>query len=86
MCFFLELLAELARHRARASDPATHLLGEFGQLLRTEHDQRGVDGAGNLAYVLTAEVGASTVIVAGTAGDVELDAFVEAVSEQLAAG
>ncbi len=51
-----------------------------------EHDQRGVDGAGNLAYVLTAEVGASTVIVAGTAGDVELDAFVEAVSEQLAAG
>jgi len=35
----LELLAELARHRARAADPAAHLLRELRQFLRTEHDQ-----------------------------------------------
>ena len=37
--FFLELVAELARHGARAAHPAPHLLGELGQLLRPEHDQ-----------------------------------------------
>src|SRR5690349_21211788 len=37
---FLELLAELPRHRARTADPAPDLLGELRQLLRPEHDQR----------------------------------------------
>ncbi len=52
----------------------------------TEHDQRAAEDPGNLAYVLTTERGASTVVVAGTAGDAELQTFAEAVSAQLAAG
>lgn len=52
----------------------------------TEHDQRASDDPGNLAYVLTTEQGASTVVVAGTAGDAELQTFAEAVSAQLTAG
>lgn len=50
-----------------------------------EHDQRAAEDPGNLAYVLTTEVGASTVVVAGTAGDAELQIFAEAVSAELAA-
>ncbi len=50
-----------------------------------EHDQRAAEDPGNLAYVLTTEHGASTVIVGGTADDAELQAFAEAVSAQLAA-
>ena len=51
----------------------------------TEHDQRAAEDAGNLEYVLTTEQGASTVVIAGTAGDAELQIFAEAVSAQLAA-
>ncbi|WAC66440.1 DUF4245 domain-containing protein [Agrococcus sp. SL85] len=51
----------------------------------TEHDNRDARDPGNLAYVLTAEVGASTLIVAGTAGDAELQQLTEAVSAELAA-
>lgn len=50
-----------------------------------EHDQRAAEDPGNLAYVLTTEQDASTVIVGGTADDAELQAFAEAVSAQLAA-
>ncbi|MCH1883819.1 DUF4245 family protein [Agrococcus sp. ARC_14] len=51
-----------------------------------EHDQRDTEDPGNLAYVLTTEHGASTVIVGGTADDAELQAFAEAVSAQLTGG
>ena len=36
----LELLAELARHGARPTHPATHFGHDLGQLLRSEHQQR----------------------------------------------
>lgn len=51
-----------------------------------EYDQRGTEDPGNLAYVLTTEQGASTVIIGGTADDTELQSFADAVSAQLAAG
>ncbi|GEK79571.1 DUF4245 domain-containing protein [Agrococcus baldri] len=51
-----------------------------------EHDQRDAEDPGNLAYVLTTEHDASTVIVGGTADDAELQQFAEAVSAELAAG
>ena len=38
--FFFELVAELSRHGACATDPAANLLGEFRQLLRPQHDER----------------------------------------------
>lgn len=51
-----------------------------------EYDQRGTEDPGNLEYVLTTEHDASTVVVAGTAGDAELQTFAEAVSAELAGG
>ena len=51
-----------------------------------EHDQRTAEDPGNLAYVLTTEHDASTVIIGGTADDAELETFAEAVSAQLTAG
>lgn len=51
-----------------------------------EYDQRVAEDPGNLAYVLTTEHGASTVVIGGTAGDAELQTFSEAVSAQLANG
>jgi hypothetical protein len=51
-----------------------------------EYDQRAIEDPGNLAYVLTTEHGASTVVVGGTADDAELQLFAEAVSAQLADG
>lgn len=59
---------------------------EIGGIVWTEHDQRASEDPGNLAFVLTTEHGASTVVVAGTAGDDELQTFAEAVSAELAAG
>jgi len=59
---------------------------EISGITWTEHDQRAAEDPGNLAYVLTTEHGASTVVIAGTAGDAELQTFAEAVSAQLAAG
>ncbi|MGM1028439.1 MAG: DUF4245 domain-containing protein [Actinomycetota bacterium] len=58
---------------------------EIDGIVWAEHDQRSAEDPGNLAYVLTTEVGASTVVVAGTAGDAELQIFSEAVSAELAA-
>lgn len=57
-----------------------------GGLTWTEHDQRDAEDPGNFAFVLTTEHGASTVVVAGTAADDEIQAFVEAVSAALTAG
>ena len=51
-----------------------------------EHDQRDAEDPGNLAYVLTTEHDASTVIVGGTADDAELQTFAEAVSAELTSG
>ncbi|WP_413316580.1 DUF4245 family protein [Agrococcus sp. 1P02AA] len=51
-----------------------------------EHDQRATEDPGNLEFVLTTERGASTVIVAGTADDAELQHFAEAVTAALDAG
>lgn len=51
-----------------------------------EYDQREAEDPGNLAYVLTTEHEASTVVVGGTAEAEELQSFAEAVSAQLAAG
>jgi hypothetical protein len=59
---------------------------EIAGITWTEHDQRAAEDPGNLAYVLTTEQGASTVVIAGTAGDAELQTFAEAVSASLAAG
>ncbi len=59
---------------------------EIAGITWTEHDQRAAEDPGNLAFVLTTQQGASTVVVAGTAGDAELQTFAEAVSAQLAAG
>jgi hypothetical protein len=52
----------------------------------TEHDQRDAEDPGNLAFVLTTEHDASTVVIAGTAEDAELQTFAEAVSAELVAG
>ncbi|MCR8670659.1 DUF4245 domain-containing protein [Agrococcus sp. HG114] len=52
----------------------------------TEHDQRDAEDPGNFAYVLTTEHGASTVVIAGTAADDEIQTFAEAVSAELSAG
>lgn len=52
----------------------------------TEYDQRQLEDPGNLEYVLTTEQGASTVVIGGTADDVELQTFAEAVSAELTAG
>ncbi|SFR99164.1 Protein of unknown function [Agrococcus baldri] len=51
-----------------------------------EYDQRATEDPGNLAYVLTTEHDASTVVIGGTADDTELQTFAEAVSAQLTAG
>ena len=51
-----------------------------------EHDQRDAEDPGNLAYLLTTEHDASTVIVGGTADDAELQTFAEAVSAELTSG
>ncbi|MEV7527759.1 DUF4245 family protein [Agrococcus sediminis] len=59
---------------------------EIGGLTWREHDQRDAEDPGNLAYVLTTEAGASTVVIAGTADDAEIQTFAEAVSAELAAG
>jgi hypothetical protein len=52
----------------------------------TEHDQRSAEDPGNFAFVLTTEHDASTVVIAGTAADDEIQAFAEAVSAALTAG
>ncbi|QUW19724.1 DUF4245 family protein [Agrococcus sp. Marseille-Q4369] len=57
-----------------------------GGLTWTEHDQRDADDPGNFAFVLTTEHDASTVVIAGTAADDEIQAFAEAVSASLTAG
>ncbi|WP_306231290.1 DUF4245 family protein [Agrococcus beijingensis] len=57
-----------------------------GGVVWTEHDQRDAEDPGNLAFVLTTEHDASTVVIAGTAGDDELQTFAEAVSAELVAG
>lgn len=49
-----------------------------------EYDQRDAEDPGNLAYVLTTEHDASTMVIGGTADDDELQFFAEAVSAQLA--
>lgn len=49
-----------------------------------EYDQRETEDPGNLAFILTTELDASTVIIGGTADDAELQTFAEAVSAQLA--
>lgn len=49
-----------------------------------EYDQREMEDPGNLAFILTTELDASTVIIGGTADDAELQTFAEAVSAQLA--
>lgn len=51
-----------------------------------EYDQRATEDPGNLAYVLTTEHEASTVVIGGTADDTELQRFAEAVSAQLTNG
>lgn len=56
-----------------------------GGLTWTEHDQRDAEDPGNFAFVLTTEHDASTVVVAGTAADDEIQTFVEAVSAALTA-
>lgn len=51
------------------------------------HDNRSAgDDAGNLAYVMTAEVGGSTVVLFGTAPDRDFETLAEAVSGQLSEG
>lgn len=57
---------------------------EIAGIAWREHDRRDTDDPGNLAFALTAEVGASTVVIAGTADDDEVQAFAEAVSAELA--
>lgn len=49
-----------------------------------EYDQRETEDPGNLAFILTTELEASTVVIGGTADDAELQTFAEAVSAQLA--
>ena len=58
----------------------------IGGLTWTEHDQRDAEDPGNFAYVLTTEHDASTVVIAGTAADDEIQTFAEAVSAELLAG
>jgi hypothetical protein len=50
------------------------------------YDRRDADDPGNLAYIMTTESGDSTVVLGGTAGDLEFGELADAVSAQLDAG
>src|SRR5690606_6709995 len=47
------------------------------------YDNRDRDDAGNLAYIMTAEHGASTVVLVGTAPDSEFETLAASVSAEL---
>ncbi|TPX02424.1 DUF4245 domain-containing protein, partial [Schumannella luteola] len=49
----------------------------------TTHDRRGASDPGNVAYALTTDAGASTIVLAGTAGDEEFAVLASAVAQEL---
>lgn len=55
----------------------------LGGLTWDRYDRRDADDAGNLEYALTTTVGASTIVLGGTASDAEFETLAAAVAEAL---
>ncbi|HWM33365.1 MAG TPA: DUF4245 domain-containing protein [Pseudolysinimonas sp.] len=58
---------------------------DYGGVRWTTYDRREVRDPGNLAYILVAGIGRSTIVLGGTASDAEFAALATAVAEQLTA-
>lgn len=47
------------------------------------HDRRDADDIGNVGFALVAEVGRSTIVIAGTAGDAEFETIATAIAKEI---